>query len=85
MHTERDRSALKCIEKVTVCGLETERELHQPGRMYFKPSTHLNSNIPVIIRLYYCAALSVLHAIIFLSEHMPEARVRERPEHITLR
>ena len=32
---ERDRGALTGIEKVTVYGLETERELHQPGRKYF--------------------------------------------------
>ena len=80
MRTERDRGALKGIEKVTVCGLETERELHQPGRKYFKPPTQLNSNIPVT--LYYCAALSVLHAIFFLSEHVPEVRDLS---HITLR
>ena len=49
MRTERDRGALKGIEKVTVCGLETERELHQPGRKYFKPPTQLNSNIPVTL------------------------------------
>ena len=72
MRAERDRGALKGIQKVTVCGLETERELHQPGRKYFKPPTELNSNIPVT--LYYCAALSVLHAIFFLSEHVPEVR-----------
>ena len=36
------------------------------------PTTELNSNIPVT--LYYCAALSVLHAIFFLSEHVPEVR-----------
>ena len=72
MRAERDRGALKGIQKVTVCGLETERELHQPGRKYFKPPTELNSNIPVT--LYYCAALSVLHAIFFLSEHVPEMR-----------
>ena len=72
MCTERDRGALKGIEKVTMCGLETERELYQQGRKYFKPPTQLNSNIPVA--LYYCAPLSVLHAIFFLSEHVPEAR-----------
>ena len=72
MRTERDRGSLKGIEKVTVCGVETERELHQPGRKYFNPPTQLNSNIPVT--LYYCAALSVLHAIFFLSEHVPEVR-----------
>jgi hypothetical protein len=72
MRTERDRGSLKGIEKVTVCGVETERELHQPGRKYFNPPTQLNSNIPVT--LYHCAALSVLHAIFFLSEHVPEVR-----------
>ena len=49
MRTERDRGSLKGIEKVTVCGVETERELHQPGRKYFNPPTQLNSNIPVTL------------------------------------
>ena len=57
---------------MTVCGLETERELRQPGRKYFKPPTELNSNTPMT--LYYCAALSVLHALFFLSEHVQEMR-----------
>ena len=72
MRAERDRGALKCVQKVIVCGLETERELQQPRRKYFKPPTELNSNTSVI--LYYCAALSVLHAIFFLSGHVPETR-----------
>ena len=71
MHTERVRGALKGIEIVTVCALETERELYQPDRKYSKPPTQRNSNIPMT--LYYCAALSVLHVIFFLSEHVPEA------------
>ena len=72
MRAERDRGALKGIQKGTVCGLETEREVHQPGRKYFKPPTELNSHIPVT--LYYCAALSVLPAIFFLSEHVSTMR-----------
>ena len=72
MRTERDRGGLKGLEKVKVCGVETERDLHEPGRKYFRPPTELNSNVPVV--LYYCAALSVAHAIFFLSEHVPEAR-----------
>ena len=72
MRTERDRGGLKGLQKVTVYGVETERDLHQPGRKHFKPPTELSSNIPVI--LYYCAALSVVHAIFFLGEHLPEAQ-----------
>jgi len=72
MRTERDRGSLKGLQKVNVCGVETERDLHEPGRKHFKPPTEPSSNIPVI--LYYCAALSVVHAIFFLGEHLPEAR-----------
>ena len=66
----KGKSTLSGVQKPTVCGIEVNRELLQPGRKAFKPAIVAQSSIPVA--LYYVAYAGLLHALFFCAQYVPE-------------
>ena len=66
----KGKSTLSGVQKPTVCGVEVNRELLQPGRKAFRPAIVAQSSIPVV--LYYVAYAGLLHALFFCAQYVPE-------------
>ena len=67
--TLKGKATIAGVQKPTVCGIEVQRELLQPGRKAFTPAIVAQSSIPVVF--YYVAYAGLLHALFFCAEYIP--------------
>ena len=64
--TLKGKATMAGVQKPTVCGIEVQRELLQPGRKAFTPAIVAQSSIPVVF--YYVAYAGLLHALFFCAQ-----------------